>query len=61
MHGRPGWPLADGDGYVLWLDDRGYYYAGSSGPLTLAEALRLWDRQQDRRARLFRRALAARG
>jgi hypothetical protein len=60
MHGRPGWPLADGDGYVLWVDDRGYYYAGSSGPLTLAEALERWD-HQDRRARLYRRALAARG
>jgi hypothetical protein len=58
MHGRIGQAIAQCDGYVLWRDSAGYYYAGCRGPLTREEALAHWDRQ-DKRARVFSAAIHA--
>ena len=34
--------------YNLIMDPDGYFYAGCRGPLTRAEALKYWDREDDR-------------
>jgi hypothetical protein len=59
MHGVPGRAIAQSDGYILWRDRRDCYWAGCRGPYTREQALRHWDRD-DERARVFREAILAR-
>jgi hypothetical protein len=42
MHGVTGRAIAEHDGYVLWQDDAGYYYAGCHDRLTREDVLARW-------------------
>jgi hypothetical protein len=58
MHGARGQAVAQCDGYILWRDRRDCYWAGCRGPFTAKQALRHWNRR-DERARVFSAAIHA--
>ena len=56
IFGQPGQMIAFEGKYLLWRSDAGLYYAGCRIALTREQALKHWDRQDDR-AVIFTKAI----
>ena len=56
IFGQPGQMIAYNGDYLLWRSDAGLYYAGCRSELTREQALKHWDRQDDR-AVIFTKAI----
>ena len=56
IFGQPGQMIAFEGNYLLWRSDAGLYYAGCRSELTREQALKHWDRQDDR-AVIFTKAI----
>ena len=56
IFGQPGQMIAFEGNYLLWRSDAGLYYAGCRSELTREQALKHWDRTDDR-AMLFTKSI----
>ena len=56
IFGQPGQMIAFEGNYLLWRSDAGLYYAGCRIALTREQALKHWDRTDDR-AMLFTKSI----